>query len=391
MTLRTLALAVLMALPFAPHAQQADCIDASLIDPTAPCLTIFDPVCGCDGFTYSNDCLATVVGGVISWTPGECTGNENITCLDLAGLDFGACDMILGVALIDGECLTISGCGTTAQNGQDYGAFIFEDEAACLAACESGGGGDQPAGCVDLGGVDFGDCDLVLGVAMIDGLCQDVSGCDYTATDGLDYEGLFYNSIEDCQSGCVDMVCHDPNLIDPDTDCLVSSEYYCGCDSLLYTSPCEMIYEFGLTSWEVGFCDNPATCVNPDQIDTSVLCSSIFDPVCGCDNVTYDNSCTAYHLGGVQSWTEGPCSGNGLPEFALVGIHVVPNPAVNTVSLSRAMEAEVAVLDLAGRTLIARELLPAGAELDVVGLPQGLYLLDVYTPAGRITVRFEKR
>lgn len=275
-----------MALPFAPHAQQADCIDVSLIDPTAPCLTIFDPVCGCDGFTYSNDCLATVVGGVISWTPGECTGNENITCLDLAGLDFGACDMVLGVALIDGECLTISGCGTTAQNGQDYGAFIFEDEAACLAACESGGGGDQPAGCVDLGGVDFGDCDLVLGVAMIDGLCQDVSGCD---------------------------------------------------------------------------------------------------------NVTYDNSCTAYHLGGVQSWTEGPCSGNGLPELALVGIHVVPNPAVNTVSLSRAMEAEVAVLDLAGRTLIAREHLPTGAELDVVGLPQGLYLLDVYTSAGRITVRFEKR
>jgi len=137
-----------------------DCIDASLIDPAAICITLYDPVCGCDGFTYSNECVATVLGGVTSWTSGECTGNENVTCLDLAGLDFGACEMILGVALINGECVTISGCGTTAQNGQDYGAFIYATEAECIAACDGKGGGDQPDGCVDLGGLDFGDCDL---------------------------------------------------------------------------------------------------------------------------------------------------------------------------------------------------------------------------------------
>jgi hypothetical protein len=35
------------------------------------CLEIYEPVCGCDGFTYSNTCYATI-SGVLSWTEGEC-------------------------------------------------------------------------------------------------------------------------------------------------------------------------------------------------------------------------------------------------------------------------------------------------------------------------------
>ena len=45
---------------------QNPCIDSSLIDPTAMCFMIYDPVCGCNGITYNNDCLAEVVGGVTS-------------------------------------------------------------------------------------------------------------------------------------------------------------------------------------------------------------------------------------------------------------------------------------------------------------------------------------
>ena len=47
------------------------CIDDSLIDPNTACLQIYDPVCGCDGNTYSNDCLATI-SGVINFKEGEC-------------------------------------------------------------------------------------------------------------------------------------------------------------------------------------------------------------------------------------------------------------------------------------------------------------------------------
>ena len=36
------------------------------------CIEIYEPVCGCDGFTYSNTCYATI-SGVLSWTEGECS------------------------------------------------------------------------------------------------------------------------------------------------------------------------------------------------------------------------------------------------------------------------------------------------------------------------------
>jgi hypothetical protein len=51
----------------------------------------------------------------------------------------------------------------------------------------------------------------------------------------------------------------------------------------------------------------PATCVDPDLIDPSAVCPEIFEPVCGCDGVTYSNSCEAINWGGVTAWEDGPC------------------------------------------------------------------------------------
>jgi hypothetical protein len=169
---------------------QNTCINSAQIQTglTVDCISIYAPVCGCDGVEYANSCSAFYYGGVTSYTMGTC-GESNCQLVPIEA-DFGECAMPLGYLKTPNGCVFKSGCSTTSNFGINYASYFFSSLADCNAACDSA----------------FLPCVLPAQI----------------------------NTSQPC-----------PNIANP----------VCGCDGITYMNACEATYYGGVTSFTPGSCN----------------------------------------------------------------------------------------------------------------------------------------
>lgn len=126
-------------------------------------------------------------------------------------------------------------------------------------------------------------------------------------------------------------------------------------------------------------------CINEASIDSTYGCVDVYEPVCGCDGVTYDNSCYAIYYGGVVFYTDGACAATTIQEETIFGsVAISPNPTkystTITYNLKTAGLVTIDVMDLTGKTMlqpIEHLSNPGSFEvvLNTVDLASGIYLI----------------
>jgi hypothetical protein len=305
-------------------------------------------------------------------TPEQCEAACNYRCLNMIFLDFGPCEAIIGYGMINGECTAISGCSTII-NGYDFAPYLYSTPQACQLAC-------NPI-CMDLYGVDFGPCDLFMGYAWINGEVIALSGCG-SIVDGVDYADFIYDSEDDCELFC-ENACLDLATLDfgecamPLGIGIINGEctMLSGCSYEVNGVDYEDYFFFSMDDCESSCIAVFDDCVVPEIIDSTSACYEIFEPVCGCDGVTYNNDCYARTYGGVLYWTEGSCT-TGIQQINKSTLRIYPNPAENLLTIENP-ESEVfsvQLYELSGK-LILQFNLYSSHTIDISYINQGIYLL----------------
>ncbi len=259
------------------------------------CPDVWDPVCGCDGNTYSNECDADMAGVSIDHR-GECRpmcgGIAWIPCPDGEFCQFpiGTCDW----ADQQGVCVLVpSICPRLWDPVCGCDGVTYSNE------CEAIRAGAQ----IDHRGECRRYCDGISTVIW----CEPNEFCKYAIGNCTFLDGT-------CAS--VPQVC--PTIYDP----------VCGCNGVTYSNECEADMArapiahrgpcqqvcggfIGIPCPDGQFCKLPdgECCCDIQGVCRPIpqFCPEYYDPVCGCDGVTYSNECFA-SAAGVSIDHHGPCA-----------------------------------------------------------------------------------
>ena len=252
------------------------------------CIEIFQPVCGCDGQTYSNDCVAAMAGVSVA-SGGECESEQK------------DCGGIAGVICDDGEyCkFDVGSCGDSDQSG------VCE---AIPDACDAVF--DPVCGC---DGVTYGnECEAAAAGAslMASGECETGDGC--TSHDDCARGQFCILAVGDClldEPGAG--TCFEAALV----SCSNVENSVCGCDGETYLNGC-VANVAGVSVAHEGACQIAVCCAvaeepgigdNPACIEGASCCA---DGEWKCNNGVGASTCDA-------PGTPFKADGNSRPKPAL--------------------------------------------------------------------------